>query len=104
MNNDLISREVLKKQILPLISYEERIYIESIIDNAPTAGSLYTITSNTFVEGASMRPQGEWIEDKFGDHFCSNCKTSAFYNEAGLEAETRFCPSCGADMRKGEEV
>ena len=46
-----------------------------------------------------LRPQGEWIcKDKVDGHMfgysCSNCRNPEWQI-------TRFCPNCGADMRKG---
>lgn len=67
---------------------------------------LYSITSNTFVEGASVeRPKGEWIvdEDAFSKDFrkCSNCNEDAEWLEGGCQFLPNFCPNCGADMRGG---
>ena len=83
MNNDLISREALKKTIEPLIE-DGRIYdILSYIDNAPTV---------------EERPQGEW---KFsqgvttqGSLKCPFCDYRDYHN-----TNSNFCPNCGADMR-----
>lgn len=45
------------------------------------------------------RQRGEWIyrENVFGVAYCSNCGYELHTND------TPFCPSCGADMRGGEE-
>ena len=75
---------------------------------------LYTITSDTFVEGATVeRPQGEWIEVKEEVHYdywsvceCSLCKHSWALGELSIEDvkdDYKFCPNCGAEMRKEAE-
>ncbi len=44
-----------------------------------------------------VRENGEWIVDgRTGLSFCSVCQVDA------VEADTDFCPNCGADMRKVE--
>ena len=63
---------------------------------------LYTITSDTFVEGASAeRPHGEWIID--GHHYkCSRCgKTLAIMFSETDDGDLIGCPFCLADMRGG---
>ena len=65
---------------------------------------LYTITSDTFVEGASAeRPHGEWIID--GHHYkCSRCgKTLAIMFSETDDGDLIGCPFCLADMRGGRE-
>ena len=124
MNNDLISREVLKKDIdfqyickcchnvngnvCDICPISE---IEKKIDNAPTVEPETKVVVNvTFnkeqmeelVEKAKAdilaqieRPQGEWIEGTQG-YYCSECETiDRFY------FEHNFCPNCGASMKKG---
>lgn len=106
MNNDLISRSYLK-QMIPAPIEDEYKYVHQIIDNAPTAEPLYTITSNTFVEGASMRPHGEWKVNNYGEHICPICGHYALYDECQdndyYEAQSNFCPECGADLRGGSK-
>ena len=52
-----------------------------------------------------LRPKGQWIT-RGGRKYCSHCNTKAcvtrdrddyWYTEG-----TKFCPSCGADMRGGD--
>ena len=46
---------------------------------------------------ASVRPQGEWVDDDFvGQYRCSKCDYYAI-------DEYDYCPNCGADMRKGKD-
>ena len=89
MNNDLISREALKKAMdkkaLDLAN-GGMIFIESInhiIDNAPTI----------------ERPQGEWIckPVTFG-----TCILQGYECNCGRVVMQRenFCPECGAEMQK----
>lgn len=42
------------------------------------------------------RQQGEWVKDYKGqvNSFCSKC-------DYEVGKKTKFCPNCGADMRKG---
>jgi hypothetical protein len=48
--------------------------------------------------GVVVREKGEWLVDgRTGMSFCSVCQVDA------VEADTDFCPNCGADMRKGGE-
>lgn len=47
---------------------------------------------------AEVRPKGEWLET-FYDYECSNCHIIRAKGRTGLY---NFCPSCGADMKKGE--
>lgn len=56
------------------------------------------------------RKRGEWIKNdgRYGWH-CSECKVDNFYaylwnSEAEqFDLQDRYCPHCGAEMRKGEE-
>ena len=88
MNNDLISREALKKH--KVYSLERHEYVVPVynIDNAPTV----------------ERPQGEWINREavsnttfpFWERYeCNKCHKYSGYSN--------FCPNCGANMKKGEE-
>ena len=73
MNNDLISRSALKEE--------------------------------------KLRPQGEWISREDMDYIDENkvtnnhfmCKDCGFIHNFidGHTSQYNFCPSCGADMRKG---
>ena len=109
MNNDLISREALKKVLKEKFDdfIPEGVYDE--IDNAPTVDT-YTIEDiqevreNALILGAKLaqRPQGEWIEhhikgkDFFGNGFICECGRI-------VKQKENFCPNCGADMRGGAE-
>lgn len=109
---DLISRAALKQEILPLLSLEERIVIESKIDNAQGYEQevYFDETSlNHYIEGyrearrCFERPKGEWIFDKeftefgnpYGTYRCSVCGSHS-------SDKYSFCKDCGADMR-GED-
>lgn len=97
MNNDLISREALKKDfeernkacdkwIAKAKDEETKIRADATknficevimtIDNAPTV---------------EERPHGKWIEDS-GNIACSHCHTIWLYRR------TDYCPNCGAEM------
>ena len=44
---------------------------------------------------------GQWVYRNF-DTICSECRKSAIFDEWEQQAETEFCPHCGADMHKEE--
>lgn len=64
---------------------------------------------NAYERGKADRPQGEWIDAEIplecgGSmpiQVCNLCKT--FYPLAYTGGGHRFCPNCGADMRKGAD-
>ena len=109
MNNDLISREALKKELHNFFDgkvIDEPDYILRDvfchIDNAPT----FDLTEDFLCEyltgyddGMNKRPQGEWIKWNFRtvgplgdwDYKCSNCE-KVYYGEYN------YCPNCGARM------
>lgn len=106
MNNDLISREALKKEfekVYPLSVNEmggvvnKRIY--DIIDNAPTVEyPFYQEAYQTgYEEGKNDRPQGEWIADPLGNYVCNKCSWVVG------KFERNFCPNCGVKMKGGAE-
>ncbi len=118
MNNDLISREALKKEfekVYPLSTNEmgvvvnKRIY--DIIDNAPSVyDNPYSDgREDGYIEGyeeakrESERPQGEWIEGKNGSIKCNQCGCEIVYSYLiGNKPDfPKFCCDCGAKMRKG---
>ena len=117
MDNDLISREALKKAISEN-GYSHYYEIFAIIDNAPTVNRkpfaivkfdkdelkrivdervIEPIKNGELVLQTDKRPHGEWIVDmKTRDVVCSCCRES--------RRDTRtthifFCNHCGADMR-----
>ena len=104
MNDDIISRSALKKEIENLIGYS--LSYEAIlnaIDNAPTVPlpDFKDGYKQAIIDGKTnfSRPQGEWIANMTtGDIFCSCCKESRRDTRIN---HINFCPSCGADMRKG---
>ena len=88
MNNDLISREALKKTFHKRIYYFDKSSWDeanAIIDNAPTV---------------EERPKGEWIDHSeegyvecpFCEHL-TNCEDNI--------DELHYCWNCGAKMQKG---
>ena len=117
MNNDLISREALKKAISNIAQNILEIRTDGkcfftlyeilhAIDNAPT------ITNGTYEQGfrvgayGRIRPKGEWIVNNYGEHICSNCGHYALSDEISDNEYkvvlSDFCPNCGADMRQTE--
>lgn len=50
------------------------------------------------------RPKSEWVGNAFDEHHCKRCGHPALWEEEPdgyYEVQSRFCPNCGADMRKG---
>lgn len=114
MNNDLISREALKKAICidePISIDEtwEQLYdaVVNAIDNAPTV-DMNTELSVAYLKGrrqgqSDIRPQGEWtiIKSPLSNETivkCNKCGDEFIGNDV---EDYNFCPNCGADMRKG---
>ena len=116
MNNDLISREVLKKAL------EERCseswdgaldfdQIKEVIDNAPTVEQFDDTElqraigyADGYSKGREERPKGEWIKADivtFGSGYDWVYKCSVF--DGRSEGATKFCPYCGADMRESND-
>ena len=70
MNNDLISREAIAREILPLIDPETRVYVKEKLYNAPTVepekvkeGELVKAYTKGFDAGVeTARPQGEFTD------------------------------------------
>jgi len=109
---DLISREALRKRLDELhwtleCGFDKRIYLDSIIDNAPTVEAfteedIKQAIKENFDIGYEMaknkyaRPKGEWIKmsDRYGVYFA--CEKCGYDRERAI---TNFCPNCGADMR-----
>lgn len=103
MNNDLISREVLKKHKVYVEERHEYVVPVYNIDNAPTI-DINTELSVAYLKGRRQgqsegRPQGEWIVSEYIDTCrgyvakCSFCKEDTVGGGA-------FCPNCGAKMGK----
>ena len=107
MDNDLISRDALKKTIIDN-GYSHYYEIFAIIDNASpeeTGKIEYKTYNEGFKDGVeqgiklSERPQGEWIID--GHHRrCNYCNEyTCTEDREGNSIPDNFCPNCGADMR-----
>lgn len=113
MNNDLISREALKKALHNFFDgkvINEPAYILRdvfcYIDGAPTVELFCSYLSDgevrqPCVEGPCEqdRPQGEWVVKSNGTtnyYACNKC------GNAG-DIQDKFCRECGADMRGDKE-
>lgn len=88
MNNDLISREALKKAFEDTVCIEPMPYafVKQIIDNAPTV---------------EERPQGKWGQINVVTMPYLVAYSCPFCKEWGniQTFKPNFCPNCGADMR-----
>lgn len=116
MNNDLISREALKKSFDDYIKANPNIsgifeLGKIIIDNVPTvdikdelAGAYNEGYMCGSREAEKARPQNKWIkifENPFTNGYvCPFCGHKIQVTEQFLPKVTE-CESCGADMRKG---
>ena len=91
MNNDLISREALKKALkeYKYCGFYDKVI--EIIDNAPTV---------------EERPKGKWINVPcerdlvFNKGIKYTCSVCGKFNSYGHSA---YCPNCGAKMKGGAE-
>ena len=83
-----------------------RVIIPSICScvQGPTAERLkkFCIDTVNNVSAADVAPvvHGRWVYHNF-DTICSECRKSAIFNEWEQQAETEFCPHCGAKMDGG---
>ena len=113
MNDDLISREALRKAFHERIRYFSDLSWDeanAIIDNAPTVE--ITDYDTGYQDGLEdglndIRPQGEWHKGTHDDIVngidniycqCSVCNFIDYQHKC-----SKFCENCGADMRGEEE-
>lgn len=128
MNNDLISREYLKKRINERCNYRQagsnglqrkavcnEVFV--LIDNAPTVEldesviqevlnkrCMTVVTNEYLIALHGKRTQGEWIrkvdEAGFISHICSECGAEIEVEDC---SDDKFCFNCGAKMKGGAE-
>lgn len=121
MNNDLISREALKKALHNFFDgkvIDEPAYILRDvfchIDGAPTVEldegviqkvlnkrCMTVITNEYLIELLGNRPKGELGKWVISEIRCPNC-LEYFQTDCYSTEELKKCPNCGADMRKGD--
>jgi len=124
MGSELINREVLNeiwnlyKKYQPYLAtnvYEFGVALKDLIDNAPAIEYTFEEAFQKTVCEKQLycpeRPQGEWITNKeyidkeFNGHYEGSCFNSPYNCSCcGYSPEDnrpKFCPNCGADMRKG---
>lgn len=115
MNNDLISRSALKKDLKQyftdgvLDGVSARLAFNQIlhdIDNAPTVEYTFeeafqkTVCENRLY--CPARPQGEWYYNYQNGWHCSLCHETVKDMPTVMgKAVFNFCPNCGAKMQKG---
>ena len=98
MNNDLISREGLKEEVKTLFCPDGyKIMMLERIDSAPAVIKCSMTSDGLPLMDLRPKPQGKWEQaiPGFNDFYkCNMCE--------GLNpVKSKFCPHCGADMRKG---
>lgn len=133
MNNDLISREALKKVFSDwhnwhtVIGYGKVVFLDKLleeINNAPTVepfepdyvGAERVAARQRGYEegyhngmriGKTLNPkikQGEWYYNYQNGWHCSICHESVKDMPTVMgKADFNYCPNCGAEMRKGDE-
>jgi len=120
MNNDLISREALKKDLFIKFGNQLPISLLDEIDNAPTVEeplqALARIDEKGNIKIEPLRLKGEWLKKgayyderahlMFDKCRCSICGvTQTFYEdcETGALFSFEFCPNCGAKMLGGDD-
>ena len=120
MNNDLISREALKKEVENLVvggaeglknyyengsKADENSWIGGVYDAWELINDAPTVEEKSYAMGyqdgledglQDIRPHGKWINlDCSYASECSICKHREIF------PTYNFCPNCGADMRGG---
>ena len=103
MNNDLISREALRKALLELFN---AVYIVTVDDVLKHIDNASTVSLPDFKKGYKQaiidgktnysNETSKWIKmsDRYGVYFA--CEKCGYDRERAI---TNFCPNCGADMR-----
>ena len=100
------------KHIIDIDNYSDR--VEKALDMAITAlkeETICTILSDDEVKQPCIkgpcgieRPQGEWKYDtRSGQFICSKCEGGVNMPTLMGEPLYKWCPWCGADMRRSEE-
>ena len=71
--------------------------------------NVYITSSSSYKELQALRKfkkimndrRGEWIWDGYNSLYCTACKKHKYLGEdPDIPAETRFCPNCGAKMKR----
>ena len=122
MDNDLISREDLKKAIIEPLNvndagkndwydgyYTAKNEDVMAIDNAPTVPlpDFKEGYKQAIIDGKTnfSRPQGEWINHRndYGHNIadCSLCGKAMQWHDEDEDGIPRYCWYCGAEMQKG---
>lgn len=65
---------------------------------------LYMMSKQPTITAQPERPNGEWMTDDLsGLIYCRMCRNDApMETTGGGQYKSKFCPMCGADMRKTE--
>ena len=107
MNNDLISRDALKREAcIKFYTTPYYKHILDLIDHAPTVKypfdkfrTMLCGTCQAHMRIEPERPQGEWIAYQMDRWIYAKCPECAYINEV----KTNFCPNCGIPMEVKSE-
>ncbi len=76
---------------------DEPVWTEGHIEEL--AKDFIVIPKDTPAADVAPVVHGRWVYHNF-DTICSECRKSAIFDEWEQQAETEFCPHCGAKMDK----
>ena len=102
MNDDLISRSALKKEVDSWGCDSDKYDFIDAINNAPTVEPTFGLFKKMLCAECDKRAQGEWIMDNVHTNnplLWYKCNLCGVYH-----SPTNFCPNCGADMRGEKNV
>lgn len=109
MNNDLISREALRKEFAKHTDSYGNLQVgwDYLIDNSPTVevDKLILIVAKRHGKREMMldalRPHGKWVRTALYGQTCLQCNQCG---KADFDIKyDKYCPKCGAKMDKEED-
>ena len=86
-------QEVIKK----LEELDTRLMQGHYYDECEGVAMAKAIVNGVPAADVKMVVRGRWVYHNF-DTICSKCRKSAIFDEWEQQAETEFCPHCGAKM------
>lgn len=89
MSDWIIKRELIEDIKKNMPQGDTRGVFLAIVDNQPTIEAVPVV-------------EGEWISDKCGIYYCSNCYSEAYWDTDYGQQLFNYCPECGARMKGGK--